>query len=126
VRHPAPALRGGVTRPRRPVGDLAAASAAPGIYYYTSEISNNSYILNQFVSNFTKAQEFCTDNGGHLAAFASLEEQQEVEGYYIEMGYLLPTYHKSYYIGAWRSVPALVGSSREKVVQAALPIRDPP
>jgi hypothetical protein len=87
----------------------AAACAAPGIYYYSSEVTNNTYILNQFVSNFTKAQEFCTDNGGHLAAFSSLEEQQEVEGYYIEMGYLLPTYHKSYYIGTRRPAPRVAG-----------------
>ena len=28
-----------------------------------------------------------------------LEEQQEVEGYYIQQGYLLPKVHKSYWMG---------------------------
>lgn len=49
--------------------------AAPGIYYWTSDMSNNTYILNQFVSNFTVAQQFCNDNGGHLVSYNSLEEQ---------------------------------------------------
>jgi hypothetical protein len=54
--------------------------AAPGIFYYTSEISNLTYIFSQFVSNFTVAQQFCSDNGGHLISYDSKEEQQEVRG----------------------------------------------
>lgn len=54
--------------------------AAPGIYYYSSELTNNTYILNQFVSNFSKAQQFCNDNGGHLVDYASKDEQQDVRG----------------------------------------------
>jgi hypothetical protein len=54
---------------------LSLCCAAPGIYYWTSDMSNNTYILNQFVSNFTVAQQFCNDNGGHLVSYNSFEEQ---------------------------------------------------
>ncbi len=87
-----PGISGGRTCPPR--------CAAPGVFWYTSEITNSTYILNQFAGNFTNATSFCNDNGGHLVSYVSVEEQEEVEGYYKQMGYLLPTYHKHYYIGA--------------------------
>jgi hypothetical protein len=46
------------------------------------------------------AQLACNDLGGHLATFTSLEEQVDVEGYYINWGLMFPTYTPSYWIGA--------------------------
>jgi hypothetical protein len=43
--------------------------AAPGIFHYNSKSLNNTYILNQFVANFTNASNFCNDNGGHLVSW---------------------------------------------------------
>ena len=44
-------------------------SAAPGIFRYNSKTLNNTYILNQYVANFTNASDFCNDNGGHLISW---------------------------------------------------------
>jgi hypothetical protein len=37
--------------------------------------------------------------GAHLAAFTTLEEQAEVESRFAGMGYLLPAFHKAYWLG---------------------------
>jgi hypothetical protein len=63
-----------------------APRAAPGLFYYSSNATNNSYILSTY-ENYTWAQasSFCNDNGGHLASWLNLEEQLEVEKYYVGM-----------------------------------------
>jgi hypothetical protein len=45
------------------------------------------------------AEEACNNIGAHLAAFASAEEQAEVETLFTAAGYLLPAFHKSYWLG---------------------------
>jgi hypothetical protein len=45
------------------------------------------------------AQEDCKRNGGHLAAYISLEEQAEVEEFYTRRGFLLPKFHQIYWMG---------------------------
>lgn len=44
-----------------------------------SETTNATYLLNTNASNGTAAHAWCGTNGGHLVAYASLEEQAEVE-----------------------------------------------
>jgi hypothetical protein len=48
------------------------------------------FYLNTSTANATEAEEACKRNGGHLAAFTSLEEQREVEQHYITNGFLFP------------------------------------
>ncbi len=57
---------------------------APNFYHYNSNNTNNSYILSTYTNySHTAAQAYCNSKGGHLAVWASFEEQQEVEQYYI-------------------------------------------
>jgi hypothetical protein len=46
------------------------------------------------------AQLACNDLGGHLAAYTSVEEQAEVEAYYVSNGLLFPSYTPNYWFGA--------------------------
>jgi hypothetical protein len=73
--------------------------AAPTAFYYTNNATNNTYILNQTMTDFSTADKWCNDKGGHLAAWRSLPEQQDAERYYVGKGWLLPTYHKGYWMG---------------------------
>ncbi len=60
--------------------------AAPGLFYYTSNTTNNSYILSTFENNtWAQAQQFCNDRCGNLVSYSNVEEQLEVEKYYIDM-----------------------------------------
>lgn len=49
----------------------------------------------------TAAQQQCQLYGGNLVSYMSLEEQQEVEGVFIERGDLVPSYHESYWLGLY-------------------------
>lgn len=66
---------------------------------YVSENTKDTYVLNTSMVNFAHAEQTCNDNGGHLITLASIAEQVEVERYFVEMGYLFPSYHKFYWIG---------------------------
>ena len=47
-----------------------------GPYYtFTSDVTNNTYILNTAPAKFTDAEDFCTDQGGHLVSYGSMAEQ---------------------------------------------------
>jgi hypothetical protein len=50
-----------------------------------------------------KAEAMCNDIGGHLAAYVSQEEQTEMEYAFLNSGYLLPSFHKTYWIGLMAS-----------------------
>jgi hypothetical protein len=49
--------------------------------------------------NQPAAENACNNIGAHLAAFVSLEEQAEVETIFTAAGYLLPAFHKAYWLG---------------------------
>jgi hypothetical protein len=93
------------------------AHAAPSTYTYTSgttqrptaasgrrrlqqsQSSGFTYILNTTATTAPDAAATCNSYGGQLVAYRSLAEQQEVESYYQELGVLLPTFHKQYWVG---------------------------
>jgi hypothetical protein len=64
---------------------------------YTSKLTNVTYFMNTTGSGlpFTEAQTQCVDNGGHLVAYLSLEEQLEIEKHFTDYGWWLPYYHKA-------------------------------
>ena len=66
---------------------------------YTNATTNTTYILNTRKLNFTFAERFCNDQGGHLASWNSKAEQIEVEQYFIKAGVLFPECHKTYWMG---------------------------
>jgi hypothetical protein len=49
--------------------------------------------------NQAKAESMCNDIGGHLAAYVSQDEQVEMENAFLNSGYLLPSFHKTYWLG---------------------------
>jgi hypothetical protein len=59
------------------------------------------YLLNTHPMNYTNAQAFCNNNGGHLASYGSAAEQLAVETHYIQNGMLLPNFkgHSTYWMG---------------------------
>ena len=56
----------------------------------TANSTGITFYLNTTTANASEAEEMCKMNGGHLAAFTSLDEQKEVEQYYLVNGYLFP------------------------------------
>ncbi len=68
-------------------------------YYYTSS-SGNTYIYNTSMNTFNESEMACRDSGGHLVSWLSGKEQGEVEGYYQEMGFMIPPFHSGYWMGA--------------------------
>ena len=50
-------------------------TAVGGVYVYNSSTQGADYIFNADVKTFAEAEQFCRDNGGHLAAWSSLAEQ---------------------------------------------------
>jgi hypothetical protein len=49
--------------------------------------------------NWSAAEQFCNDQGGHLASFGSIGEQKDAELYFQNQGLLLPTFHTAYWLG---------------------------
>lgn len=69
-----------------PAGSSSAllCPAAPGFFHYYSNNTNSSYILSTYTNySHSAAEAYCQKQGGHLAVWASMEEQAEVEQYYI-------------------------------------------
>lgn len=46
---------------------------------YTSNKTGSTYVLNTTFTTFKDAENTCNDYGGHLIAWKSVTEQQEVE-----------------------------------------------
>ena len=67
--------------------------------YYTSDKFSATYIFNSTMANFTDAENFCRYSGGHLVSWRSRAEQAEVESYYMNNGYMFPTFHRFYWMG---------------------------
>ena len=49
-------------------------------------------MLNTSLANWYDAEDNCMALGGHLVSFNSLEEQLDVEAYFVASSGLLPTY----------------------------------
>ena len=102
-------------RPDKP----PACLAGPGVSHYTSK-ANVSYYLNTSESAHAEAEATCAEWGGHLVIYSyNNTEQLEVEGYFVSIGALIPSFHELYWMGLravsqddgfqWldRTVPAL-------------------
>jgi hypothetical protein len=61
--------------------------------------ANTTFQLVLSNAGWDSAQRSCNALGGHLATYLSAFEQLENERFYIEGGYLLPTFHKFYWFG---------------------------
>ena len=70
-----------------------------GAYVYVSNATNATYILNTTAADYSSAQQVCNDNGGYLVAWSSAAEQAEVERYFANMTYFIPSWHGSYWLG---------------------------
>jgi hypothetical protein len=99
------AMRGRLT-PRATPSSAAGPGAAP---WYTTNATGNTFYLNTTVVDSATAEESCKRNGGHLAAYISLEEQAEVEQFYIKRGFLLSKFHQVYWTGLRVSSAARAG-----------------
>lgn len=62
-------------------------------------VTKNTYMINTTLSTRYVAEDTCVGHGGHLVSYLRLDEQQEVEEFFIEQGVLLPTFHKRYWLG---------------------------
>jgi hypothetical protein len=69
------------------------------VFSYGSSVANATFLLNTAPMPQPQAQRFCQAAGGHLAAYLRAAEQAEVEGHFLGAGHLLPTYHRSYWLG---------------------------
>jgi hypothetical protein len=71
----------------------------PIVMTYYSPTFNKTYVLNTTHMNNNDAEQFCRDNGGHMASYASAAEQNEVEAYFTAPYKLLLPYMPQYWIG---------------------------
>jgi hypothetical protein len=71
----------------------------PNVYRYFSNRTNTVYTLNTSRASQPVAEASCLQQGGHLAYFTSLGEQQEVEAAMMYEGGLIPAFHKTYWMG---------------------------
>jgi hypothetical protein len=83
-----------LTIPARP--PPADPGVQPKLYNATTR---NTYILNTQRLNFSAGEQFCNDNGGHLVAYTSADEQLSVEQYFTQLGVLFPDCHLNYWMG---------------------------
>lgn len=72
--------------------------AAIAAYEYVSN-SGSTYLLNISAATYEEARASCDDNGAYLTSFLAQSEQAEVEQHYISSGFLIPTFHKAYWMG---------------------------
>jgi hypothetical protein len=71
----------------------------PGNITITSNITGNVFTFMTVNVTQARGQALCNDIGGHLASYVSQDEQTEMEFAFVNSGYLLPSYHKNYWIG---------------------------
>jgi hypothetical protein len=62
-------------------------------------MTNSTYCLNTTRTDFAGAQASCALSGGHLVIHENIFEQQHVERYFLDNGFLLPGYHQLYWMG---------------------------
>jgi hypothetical protein len=78
---------------------MCKKQASGSAYMFVSPSSRTTYVLNTTALNFVDAQYTCNEQGGHLVYYNTLDEQQEVEQYYVSNGYFINSFHKFYWIG---------------------------
>jgi hypothetical protein len=61
-----------------------ALPAAASGYVYVSPVTNLTYIYNTSMVDQRSAHKICNSQGSHLVAYSSLEEQVDVERYFID------------------------------------------
>jgi hypothetical protein len=71
----------------------------PGNITIPSNVTGNVFTLMTIQVNQARAQALCNDIGGHLASYVSLDEQSEMEYAFINSGHLVPSFHKTYWMG---------------------------
>ncbi len=74
-----------------------APGSVPPLSYASS--TNATFTFSTAELAYSSASTFCMSQGGQMVSFQSLEEQQEVEDAYIDMGILIPGWHKAYWLG---------------------------
>ena len=73
--------------------------------------------INMTKTTFDDAEATCQKNGSHMISWANNTMQKAVEQMYVDMGVLLPNFHKAYWIGlnttaaGWRNVWTWVDNS---------------
>ena len=69
----------------------------------TSNITGNVFQLYLNRSSQAEAEAICQAQGGHLAGYASDYEQTEIESAYVQLGFLVPSFHRTYWMGIART-----------------------
>ena len=93
TQHPAPAAAFEHSTPN-------TAAAVPVVApTYTTKSTGGSFYLNTTLTKQAEAEAACKLANGHLATYTSMEEQEEVEQFFTEQGYLLPGCHRAYWLG---------------------------
>jgi hypothetical protein len=78
---------------------LPCTFPVPGEFTYHSLKTGDNYLLSTIKANSSDAQIRCNKFGGHLVTWGSLAEQQDSEHWFIQAGFLIPSFHMHYYIG---------------------------
>ena len=65
--------------------DAALSALLANNMTYTAKATGATFKYQGFLANGAAAEQVCRSEGGHLASFASLTEQNEVEQYYLQM-----------------------------------------
>jgi hypothetical protein len=97
-----PAAAGaGVVLAQEEAGDATSSAAAPGRRLLQEDLvlPDATYILNQKYMTQAEGEKYCVDQGGHLVSYLSLEEQVDVEQYFVGKGWLYSNFNKVYWIG---------------------------
>jgi hypothetical protein len=63
-------------------------------YIYISPTNLHTYVLNTSQQTFVDAQYSCNQQGGHLVHYDTVEEQYEVEQYFVGVGAFIPVFHR--------------------------------
>jgi hypothetical protein len=74
----------------------ATVAQAPA---FLSKLTGSRFVLSTIKASQYEAEQACLAQGGHLASFKNLEEQAAVESFYTTAGFLLPAYHRYYWMG---------------------------
>ncbi len=71
----------------------------PETVNYTTTSTGMTFVFHAVPATQQEAEAMCNVDDGHLASYASLEEQAEVEQFFMNSGALIPEFHRSYWMG---------------------------